>query len=171
MGGADKPALVVDGATLLDRVLRATDGCGRTVVVGPERPTARPVLWAREEPPGGGPLAALAAGLELVRDDVVLLLAADLPFLTPAATQQLLDALGGHDGAVLSDGERPQWLCSAWRTQRLRDSLVGLDPAGLPLRAALGGLSAVQVTSPLLPPPWTDCDTPEDLRRAREQAR
>lgn len=171
MGGADKPALLVGGVPLLDRVLAATADCRRTVVVGPERPTARPVLWAREEPPGSGPLAALAAGLALVADDVVLLLAADLPFLSAAAVSELLDALPGYDGAVLTDGERPQWLCSAWRTAAVRRSLEGLDPAGRPLRAALGGLDAALVTSRVSPAPWTDCDTPGDLERAREQAR
>jgi molybdopterin-guanine dinucleotide biosynthesis protein A len=69
LGGVDKADLVVGGQTLLERALAATAGANRTVVVGPRRPTSRPVTWAREHPPGGGPVAALAAGLEHVDGD------------------------------------------------------------------------------------------------------
>ncbi|MCW2606336.1 MAG: molybdopterin-guanine dinucleotide biosynthesis protein, partial [Frankiales bacterium] len=54
LGGVDKPGLLVDGTSLLDRVLGAVARAGTVVVVGPERPAARPVVWAREDPPGGG---------------------------------------------------------------------------------------------------------------------
>lgn len=81
LGGADKPGLTVGGLTLLDRVLGACRGAGTTVVVGGRRETVRPVVWAREEPPGGGPLAALGAGVRGVSARTVLVLSADLPFL------------------------------------------------------------------------------------------
>ncbi|MET9952285.1 DUF6457 domain-containing protein [Streptomyces sp. NPDC006339] len=63
LGGADKPAVRVGGRPLLDRVLAGCRDARRTVVVADPRPTARPVEWTRESPPGGGPVAALAAGL------------------------------------------------------------------------------------------------------------
>jgi molybdenum cofactor guanylyltransferase len=172
MGGVDKPAAVVGGVPMLDRVLAAVPVEADVVVVGPERRTARPVRWAREDPPGGGPLAALAAGLAAVRAERVLVLAADLPFLTPGAVAALLDAVGDGDGALLVDGEgRAQWLCSAWRTASVRRALPAGDLAGLPLRAALGGLRATRVATVVDgPTPWLDCDTPEDLRRAEERA-
>ena len=51
LGGEDKAALEVGGATLLERALaRGCSGARRVVVVGDERPTARPVLWTREHP-------------------------------------------------------------------------------------------------------------------------
>ena len=43
------------------------------------------VRLVREQPPGGGPVAALRAGLAEVPTDVVALLAGDLPFLTARA--------------------------------------------------------------------------------------
>jgi molybdopterin-guanine dinucleotide biosynthesis protein A len=112
LGGADKPALTVGGQRLLDRVLAACAGARATVVVGPRRPTVRPVRWTREVPAGGGPLPALAAGLAALptadaalgaAPAVVLVLAADLPFLTRAATDALLGALDEHD-ALDGDG-------------------------------------------------------------------
>jgi molybdopterin-guanine dinucleotide biosynthesis protein A len=68
LGGADKPALTVAGRSLLDGVLDRAAGLDPAgiVVVGPHRPTSAAVRWAREQPPGGGPLAALAAGLAAV---------------------------------------------------------------------------------------------------------
>ncbi|MGX7829752.1 molybdenum cofactor guanylyltransferase [Actinokineospora sp. 24-640] len=66
LGGVDKPALVVGGRTLLDRALDAVDGADPVVVVGPERPVARPVRWTREAEPGAGPVAAVVAGLAVL---------------------------------------------------------------------------------------------------------
>ncbi|MGW5420618.1 DUF6457 domain-containing protein [Streptomyces sp. NPDC003943] len=63
LGGADKPGVRVGGRALLDRVLAGCRDAGRTVVVAAPRATARPVEWTREDPPGGGPVAALDAGL------------------------------------------------------------------------------------------------------------
>ncbi|MCX3063852.1 DUF6457 domain-containing protein [Streptomyces beihaiensis] len=63
LGGADKPGVRIGGRALLDRVLAACAGARSTVVVAEPRPTAREVVWAREYPPGSGPLAALAAGV------------------------------------------------------------------------------------------------------------
>ncbi|MER7516789.1 DUF6457 domain-containing protein [Streptomyces sp. NPDC126499] len=63
LGGADKPGVRVGGRPLLDRVLEGCRDARRTIVVAEPRATARPVEWTREDPPGGGPVAALAAGL------------------------------------------------------------------------------------------------------------
>src|SRR5829696_2324717 len=115
LGGVDKPALAVGGRSLLDGVLAACEGAAPIVVVGPRRETAVAVRWAREEPPYGGPLAALAAGLRLVpaTAEVTAVLAADLPNLGPDAVRRLRAALDpGGEGAVLVDEHaRSQWLC------------------------------------------------------------
>lgn len=43
LDGADKPALDIGGASLLERVLTAVADADRIVVVGPVRPASRPV--------------------------------------------------------------------------------------------------------------------------------
>ncbi|MGC4980120.1 NTP transferase domain-containing protein [Streptomyces sp. DT193] len=93
LGGEDKPGVRVGGRTLLDRVLAACADATRTVVVARPRPTARAVEWAREDPPGGGPLAALDAGLRHTGEPYVLVLSADLPFLEEKTVRRLLDTL------------------------------------------------------------------------------
>jgi molybdopterin-guanine dinucleotide biosynthesis protein A len=169
LGGVDKPGLEVGGSTLLDRVLAVVGDAGTVVVVGPERETSRPVVWAREDPPGGGPAAALAAGLRHVSAPTVVVLAADLPFLDAATVRVLREAAEGADGAVLVDGEgRDQVLTSAWTTARLRERATG-DLHGKPLRALLRGLDPVRLAAPD-PRAVADVDTPEDLARARRQA-
>jgi molybdopterin-guanine dinucleotide biosynthesis protein A len=171
MGGRDKVALDVGGRTMLDRVLAAGEGAACTVVVGPPRQTSRPVVWCVEQPAGGGPAAAVGAGLEHVSAPVVVLLAGDQPLLDPSTVHRLLAAVGaagdGLDGAVAVDDEdAPQWLCSAWWTTSLRASPLAPDTS---MRAALGALRWGRV--PVGPAAAMDCDTPDDLRRARELAR
>ena len=149
-------------------MLLAVADADTVVVVGPERPTVRPVAWAREDPPGGGPAAALAAGLAHVTAPAVVVLAADLPFLDAATVQALRAAAEGADGALLVDGGgRDQVLTSAWSTDLLRAQASG-DLAGAPLRALLRGLAPVRLPAPD-PRAVRDVDTPADLEAARQQ--
>ncbi|MEV6314102.1 DUF6457 domain-containing protein [Streptomyces sp. NPDC051776] len=114
LGGADKPGLTVGGRPLLDRVLGACADAAVTVVVGSRRPTVRIVRWAREEPHGAGPLAALDAGLRQVTAPVVLVLSADLPFLSAATVRGLV---AGLDRAAYAGGAAPGDVSSAARRE------------------------------------------------------
>jgi molybdopterin-guanine dinucleotide biosynthesis protein A len=159
---ADKTALTIGGLSLLDRVVHAAVNAANVIVVGPARDLDHHVAWVREEPPGGGPAAALAAALEVVTSDYLVLLAADLPLVTAEHLDRLVDAVA-DDGAVYVDfAGNEQWLCSAWRASALRDAAV---TAGASLRAALAPLSFTSIVDDMVA---TDCDTPEDLRRAEE---
>ena len=66
LDGASKPDLVVGGRSLLATAIAAARGaaCERIVVVGPPELEAAGCLVVREDPPFGGPVAALAAGLD-----------------------------------------------------------------------------------------------------------
>jgi molybdenum cofactor guanylyltransferase len=165
LGGVHKPALVVDGRSLLDRALAAVPDADPVVVVGPRTPTSRTVLWTREEPAGGGPVAALAAGLAQIGDVAeVAVLATDLAGVT-AATVRRLRAARTADGAVLDDGHR-QWLIGVWRTDTLRAALPA-EPSGAALRSVLGALDHTPV--PALHGESGDVDTPADLERMASQ--
>ncbi|GFE15387.1 molybdenum cofactor guanylyltransferase [Streptomyces glebosus] len=189
LGGADKPALPVGGRPLLDRVLAACPDAATTVVVGPPRPTNRAVVHALEDPPGGGPLAALDAGLRHTTAPTVLVLSADLPFLTAATVRALLAAAtrttdaagpGGSpappDGALLRDASgRDQPLVAAYRAEPLRRALTRIRAAhgslaGLPLRALLAELVLERVPEPTATASF-DCDTWEDISAARARIR
>lgn len=176
LGGADKPGVRVGGRALLDRVLAACAGARTTVVVADPRPTARPVRWTREEPPGGGPLAALDAGLRHTTADHVVVLSADLPFLEPATVRLLLGALraGRADGVLLTDADgRDQPLVAAYRVHALRRELAALTRehgalTGLPLRRLTAALDLTRVPDHVAS---FDCDTWDDIATARARIR
>ncbi|WP_251017331.1 NTP transferase domain-containing protein [Streptomyces sp. ISL-1] len=177
LGGVDKPSVSVGGRALLDRVLGVCRDAGRTVVVGGRRATARPVVWAREEPPGGGPLAALGAGVRQVEAQAVLVLSADLPFLGERTVRQLIGTLGtsGREAALLTDaGGRDQPLVAAYRTEPLRRELALLATeygslTGLPLRLLTQGLDLARIDAE--PLASFDCDTWADVSAARARIR
>jgi molybdopterin-guanine dinucleotide biosynthesis protein A len=195
LGGAAKPLLTLGGRTLLARVLAAVPDAAPVVVVGPATLQVPPgVVRVSEEPPGGGPVAALAAGLAAAEEpnaagpssaierpgaaegEFTALLAADLPFLTAASVALLRAGLQGStvDGVVYVDTDgRRQTLCGVWRTGALRAALRAAlrdrpSHHGAALRDLLAGLRVQEVSHEAPgPPPWYDCDSPEDLDRAK----
>jgi molybdopterin-guanine dinucleotide biosynthesis protein A len=66
--GSDKLDAQLAGRPLLEHVVAgigaATPAGADLIVVGPERPLPMPAVFVRENPPGGGPAAALVTGLE-----------------------------------------------------------------------------------------------------------
>ncbi|MFF3666496.1 molybdenum cofactor guanylyltransferase [Microtetraspora malaysiensis] len=173
LGGRDKPAEPVAGRSLIERVAAAVPGARTLVVVGPPRPGRglERAVHTREEPPGSGPVPALRAGLALVTADEIALLAADLPFLSADHVTALRAAAreAGAAGAVLIDDEgAEQWLTGVWRTRALREALARYG--GRSLRGVLGPLEPVTVRLAAEAggrAPWFDCDTMDDLDRAR----
>ncbi len=165
LGGVDKVSLEIGGRTLLARVVDAVDDAEQTVVVGPERPLERAVTWQREDPIGGGPVAALAAGLGAVDSAWVALLAGDLPFLDQGCVRALRRAAAEGDGAMLlDDQDRDQLLVGVWRTVALRAALPAVA-TGASLRSVLEPLAPQRIRVPGRC--WFDCDTQDDLIFAR----
>jgi molybdopterin-guanine dinucleotide biosynthesis protein A len=168
LGGTHKPDQLVGSATLLEHVVAAVHGSGTVVVVGPERANIPGVTWCREQPPGGGPVAAIAAGLSHTQADDVLVLAADLPWVA-GAIDPLLAALAGAQCAVLVDSAgRRNPLASAWRRPALVRALDRVSPhSGARASALLDGTTIAEVADA---GGWgEDCDTPDDLARARRR--
>jgi len=166
LGGTAKPQLVVGRQTLLNRVVAAVSDAGRLVVVGPEQQVAADVVFCREKPPGAGPVAAIAAGLGHTTADIVLVLAADLPYIAPAVPR-LIAALPLGGAALLVDRTgRANYLAAAWRRPSLTAALAGLgDPLGAPARSLFEGITPVPVQDE---DGWgRDCDTWDDLADAR----
>jgi molybdopterin-guanine dinucleotide biosynthesis protein A len=170
LGGQPKPQLEVGGRTMLVTVLDAVRDAAPVVVVGPPQPVPGGVLLVREEPPGGGPVPALAAGLAAVGDaEVVAVLAADLPFLTRDLVTALRGRVTGDGVLVVDETGRDQLLLGVWRTAALRSAARDARPH-TPLRTVLSRLSVARYrpeVQPGVPAPWTDCDTPAELARAR----
>jgi molybdopterin-guanine dinucleotide biosynthesis protein A len=118
--GVDKAALMVDGRTLADHgaaLLAAV--CDPVIEVGPGR-TSLPV--ACEDPPGAGPLAALAAGgTELGargHRGAALLLAVDLPRMVEPFLRFLRDWPGAPTVVPAIEG-RVQSVCARYGADAL----------------------------------------------------
>jgi len=171
LGGVDKTALDVGGVPVLRRLL---DDVGPlpVVVVGERRDVGRDVLWTREDPPGGGPFAGVAAGVTAglaahPGTQVVVVLAGDQPF-AGTAVAPLCDALRGAPdaGAALATGPdgRPQPLLAAYRVAALRERLAG-SAHDRPARDLLVGLRTrhVVVSAAVA----LDVDDLDDLAAAR----
>jgi molybdopterin-guanine dinucleotide biosynthesis protein A len=169
--GRDKATLVVHGERLADRgarVLRAA--CDPVLEVGPG---VSDLPAVREEPPGTGPLAALAAGgAELARrghDGAVILLGVDLAFVEPPLLELLATAPGGGIVVPVRAGRR-QTCCA-------RYGRAALDTAAELLARGERSLHALLDASPVLdvaegewravapPHALDDLDTPDDLAR------
>jgi molybdopterin-guanine dinucleotide biosynthesis protein A len=165
LGGADKAEVEVGGRRLIDRAVESVRDARRVVVVGPERPVPYPVTWVRERPPEAGPAHAVAAGLEEVRRQIVVVLAVDLPLVGSALVARLVDAVGTGDGAVCTDDHgRDQMLLAAYRTTSLRARLgaLGATP-GASMRALVEGLDLVRIEAGVAA---RDCDTWDEVRAA-----
>ena len=174
--GSHKPSLPVGGVPMVARVLAAARPRPVLVVGRPDDvPDGIPVL--AEDPPGGGPVAAIAAGLGHLRGPrgVVIVLAADLPFVTSAHLDRLVSAAlsepAGPAPAVTTDlAGRLNWLCSAWPHDVLDAAIDHLgDPAGRSMRDLAAGLRPVEVADS--DHVADDVDTPEDLRGGGAPAR
>lgn len=128
--------------------------------------------------PGGGPLAALGAGLRHTTAPHVVVLSADLPFLDDETVRRLLDALQGGaeqaDGVLVTDPDgRDQPLVAVYRAEALRRELARLAAehdglTELPLRRLTAALRLTRITDPLAS---FDCDTWDDIAAARARIR
>jgi molybdopterin-guanine dinucleotide biosynthesis protein A len=171
-GGLDKPGLPLAGWPLVDHVLLAVSGAANRIVVGPSRRALAGPTFCREQPTGAGPVAAIAAGAELVRRPTVAVLAADLPLIGPALDElRQCVTLGTREVGLLVDTTgRSNYLAAVWRTSALLQALDELgDPAGKPVRALYAGRDVEHV--PDFDGLGADCDTPDDLADAQRRIR
>ncbi|MGB7982163.1 MAG: DUF6457 domain-containing protein [Candidatus Nanopelagicales bacterium] len=182
--GRDKATVHVGGRRLVDRLLAQVPAEVPVVLVGPPvRGLPERVVLAREDPPGGGPLAGLGAGLVEVSTPLVAVCAADMPFGVPVLVGALARLADGapSSGGVPVDAEpadavvpidedgRAQLLCAAYRTDVLRERLARLEPlAGRPMRHLLQLLRVMEWPVPAAA--VADVDTTDELQAARRRA-
>jgi molybdenum cofactor guanylyltransferase len=168
----DKLAQLVEGEPLLDRALASLPEDFMAVVVGPVRPVARPVIFTREDPPGGGPAAAMIAGVRRAlaeSTDVIVVLPADAP-LAGQAARTLLNRLEDGRSTLAVVGVdahgREQPLQLALRPAAAQALLTAAGPggaAGVSARRLLDALRPGLVTHELAPAVLWDIDTADQL--------
>jgi molybdopterin-guanine dinucleotide biosynthesis protein A/uridine kinase len=176
----DKLAEQLDGEPLLDGVLASLPERVETViVVGAAREVIRPVIFTSEEPAGGGPAAALVAGLRRALEesgDAIVTLPGDAPLAGKAAAI-LLSRLEGEPNTEavvgVDAGGREQPLQLALRPAAARNVVETAGPsgaAGLSARRLLDALRPGLVTQRLEPAELWDIDTRDQLLAWRLQS-
>jgi molybdopterin-guanine dinucleotide biosynthesis protein A len=174
LGGVEKAELRQDGQRLLDRLADGLAGARALVVVGDRGVPG--ALLVREEPPHGGPAAAVAAGLAALPggSTLVALLAVDMP-RAGEAIPLLLSAYAGATSLAAADGVvavdstgRRQPLLGVYATTRLRAAVAAVSAErggmeGSSLRQLLAPLELCEV--PVSDALCADVDTRDDAER------
>jgi molybdenum cofactor guanylyltransferase len=149
--GSDKLAATYRGAPLLHHaVSRLAEVCEEMVVVlgagaEPAIPPGVRARFARDREQGEGPLAGLAAGLEIVSTDRALVAAGDMPDLVPEVLRELIGVAVRTDAAAvaLAEGGRVRPVPSVVRTSIALEHAERLLSAGeRRLGAVLDSLAA-----------------------------
>ena len=171
MGGISKADVPIKGKRMLDYLLEdlaAQQITSVTVVAPPSVQLPPGVQRSLEDPPLGGPVAGIGAGLACLRPakELTLLLSCDAPLAA-----RCLPALAGaliHDGAVAYHEGYRQLLVGLYRTEKLRDAVApgGQGLRDISVKRALAGLDLT--TCPIT---WlaTDLDTLGDVENFAAQ--
>jgi len=117
--GKDKASLELSEQTLLSRVVQTVSlVCPEVIIAGGEQSLADgfgpDVRWVSDQPGSVGPLAGVTAGLQAARHDACLVVACDMPFLTPALLSHLVDRLETFDAVVPISRGVSQYLHAAY---------------------------------------------------------
>jgi molybdopterin-guanine dinucleotide biosynthesis protein A len=169
--GRDKALVEVDGRALAQIAADALAEAGATevVVIGGDvvALAALGLYVVPDDHPGDGPLGAIITALGWATEDIVMVLACDMPAIDAATVTAVVSALDddpASDVAAPRLGDHLQILTAAYRT-RARPTLETAFAAGERApRRALEGVRIAEVDG-LDPDRLADVDRPDDLHR------
>ena len=171
--GSDKAHLDFGGGTLLTFQLEQIPSEFPVVVVGEPGDIQREITFTRENPPGAGPVAALASGLELVETPVIALIAVDAPFALPRLLLRALDPTS-HALIPREPTGKAQFLAGLYRSASLRSAIEQLgSPTNRSMRELVAHLPSIDYLKlgPEDVQDFMDIDTPQDLVTAQKLLR
>lgn len=167
LSGVPKSQLLWHGTTLLQNTVGVAlhAGARHVVVVGPDAagqdaPGRDPrVRFVREDPPFGGPAAAVAAGTSALDSsqstaDVVLVLACDMPEVSGAVSMLVgsLPLRSGQGALMLDSAGMRQPLTAVYSRRALADAVDGFRASdtldGASMRSLISSLDLLELTDP-----------------------
>ena len=170
--GADKSQAILGNQQLIHHILTGIPKEFEIIIVGAD-PLFTPASYRciQENPVGGGPVAGIAAALEMCESEIVGVLATDMPF-AGAHMIHLLSAMTSHDDAIMyvdSQGYK-QPLAALYRRESLENALSAIgNPHGASMRTLISHLNIHEIhMSPEIEKAMIDVDTPHDLVVAME---
>lgn len=168
--GQCKALLEVEGETLLQRTVRLLDGFSELWLSANDSALAEglPVQLVADNHPGCGPLAGLEAALSVTDKEALVCVSCDLPHLTAAVPELLLQSLTEEaDAAVCVDSTgRVHPLCGIYRKRTLTLIRQLLEQDQRRMMAFLRQINCVYVKTGGILPDEVFCNwnTPEDLQ-------
>ena len=176
LGGVSKPDLTLGGVRLIDRVcgsLLEACGAGCVAVVPPTVRVPEGVVRTLEDPPNGGPLAGIDAGLRALGVDdelLVVVVSVDVPGVAGLLPALLGSPLGVDSEGRIAVGGDPQpfdqYLMGVYRAGALRrvidEAVAALGSVrGVGVRRVLRALALERIS--IDADVCRDIDTPEDV--------
>lgn len=163
--GTDKATLQVEGIAMAERVCVAAKEAGASEVLligGPQKRASNlSGTWKKDAFPGEGPLGGVITALKASTHDAVVVLACDMPFITPAVIASLVPPLGEAQ-ATVGRTDRLNWTCAAWSKTECLPALQSVwkrNERAIHRAAVL--LDVVEVPVPAVA--VRNFNTPEDL--------
>lgn len=168
--GSDKSQAKLGVISLIENLLLTLPLEIEIVIVGPElENSARQVKYTQEHPLGGGPVAAIEAGLKLIDSEFVAIIATDMPFASQILAVLRENLPETEDATIPLDpaGIR-QPLCALYRRDALARAVTELgNTQGQSVRNLIQILTVRELRlDPVLQRILLDIDTPADLERA-----
>jgi molybdopterin-guanine dinucleotide biosynthesis protein A len=168
--GRPKALLQVAGTTLIEFVAAGLEPEFAELLISANDPElVPPGLAARARTvhdlhQGAGPLAGIEAGLAAASQPMVLAVACDMPFVSPALARRLVAACQGHDAAVpILDG-RPEPVCAAYASSAAGPIAAALAEGRLRASDVLDDLDIAWLRD-VDPEQLRSLNTPEAYRR------
>ena len=179
LGGTVKPSLHIGGARILDRQINALRDAGldHIAIIGRWRDAAvNGVHHVPDLVDGAGSLGGLYTALLVGTREIVLVLAGDMPFVTPAWLRRLA-SLTAADANVPRVGLRWHPLCAAYRRRVAATIKARIDQRQLRVTEMLNEIRVHELTAldiaGFAPAEMLlmNVNTPDDYREAERLAR
>lgn len=170
--GSDKSQALIGDHSLIENILNGMPPEVEIVIVGPRLPQiSRTARFTQEEPIGGGPVAAISAGLTLIETEFVAIFATDMPFAALFLKTLIDNFPQGEDVTIPLDSQGfRQPLCALYRTNSLRRAMIDIgNVSSQSMKRLLGYLDVKELSLPgHLRRILIDVDTPSDLAQATQ---
>ena len=142
--GRNKALLRLNGRTLIEHVVQAARSVTDNIFLVTNQPDDFAFLQRPMYPdiiPNLGPIGGILTALHHCKTQHCLILACDLPFITPDALEALVRRTRAHDrGAVLDVGRGPEPLCGIYPAAALAEVQARIDSGELKLQKLLDRL-------------------------------
>ncbi len=178
--GTDKAFVTFDGQTLLARALKAARSVtGDVYIVGSREKFVEFAPVIEDEFPGCGPLGGIHAALDSSSSDLNVIVAVDLPLVTPALLQFLIERARDSKATVTAPKTARGWqpLCAIYRREFANLAETALRAGRYKIDALFDETRVFAISEDELrsggfgAEAFRNLNTPEDLAGARAENR